>query len=658
MANTNFYAWFKDPSGQFKTLSGTTEAEVKQAGTEKGWSFAVGQIGSFPAQPSPQPIETNQAAFLQKTSAYTPPAGYVKIPDVASISQYEKGTLGWQYDPSGGMYGIPKVAGTSTPPTGVPKEYYYKGTDIYEAGTNRYIPATEWQNQWVGQPKQAVSAPAPTPTPTQVSAEWLGDTNIPPKKLYGTSEEDIKQQAISMGVNPVNLQNWKAEKAPVEEAIPTAEIEAEVKKKAEILEGEGKRLYIQKPDGTIEWIKDEAELDKVKKEYNIPAGTAYTPMTETQKNTSRLLEDIVGTTKRGGDFINLLTTSIDDFVKAGFKAEDIENLISYAKGVETPSEVATRVEKGFATEKEQIETKIKTYENSLIDYINGRTSLVTTFDTYFKDAKLDTLSTEISQLDTNITNAKAERDASLLDISGKIIPQWMITGEKQLEVQRSNDSLNQLINQRNDKATEYNKKWDEILARVGLVEKESSIHANGLKDILEVYSGKREAVNKKILEKLSSEGVANIEERERMLEQIKLGMAPTSATIVEEALKANMSKQSKIIDGGSQLGIWYWDNENKTLKPLVEGVGETEAKTTEAEYGRKMSQYVVSEFDKYVNQYGDVPPAIWNDLLKDWTSQNKSLIDFVTNFSSYMDEKIYDQYIGGAIWKLATTPKK
>jgi len=42
----------------------------------------------------------------------------------------------------------------------------------------------------------------------QLYAEFLGDQNIARRKIFGSTQEDIRQQATQQGINPVNLQNW------------------------------------------------------------------------------------------------------------------------------------------------------------------------------------------------------------------------------------------------------------------------------------------------------------------------------------------------------------------------------------------------------------------------------------------------------------------
>jgi hypothetical protein len=57
---------------------------------------------------------------------------------------------------------------STTPTTSTPQKQFYRiGQDIYEAGTNRYISATEWEREWSG---RAVEVPPPPNVSTSISA--------------------------------------------------------------------------------------------------------------------------------------------------------------------------------------------------------------------------------------------------------------------------------------------------------------------------------------------------------------------------------------------------------------------------------------------------------------------------------------------------------
>jgi hypothetical protein len=62
----------------------------------------------------------------------------------------------------------------SPQPTASDKNFYRIGKDIYEAGTNRYIGATEWGNSWSGQSSEVVAPTEPIiepATPSEITQE-------------------------------------------------------------------------------------------------------------------------------------------------------------------------------------------------------------------------------------------------------------------------------------------------------------------------------------------------------------------------------------------------------------------------------------------------------------------------------------------------------
>ena len=88
------------------------------------------------------------------------------------------------------------------------------------------------------------------------------------------------------------------------------------------------------------------------------------------------------------------------------------------------------------------------------------------YDQEYQKAGLADVKTKIAGVDTDITNRKAQRDQMLLDEMGKPIPQWMITGRKKLEVEAATKDLNQLIDQRNSLASQYNTGLENVTRKV------------------------------------------------------------------------------------------------------------------------------------------------------------------------------------------------
>lgn len=89
------------------------------------------------------------------------------------------------------------------------------------------------------------------------------------------------------------------------------------------------------------------------------------------------------------------------------------------------------------------------------------------YEEEYKNVGLGDVKTKIAGVDTDISNRKAQRDQMLLDEMGKPIPQWMITGRKKLEVEAATKDLNQLIDQRNLLASQYNTGIENVTRKVG-----------------------------------------------------------------------------------------------------------------------------------------------------------------------------------------------
>ena len=80
----------------------------------------------------------------------------------------------------------------------------------------------------------------------------------------------------------------------------------------------------------------------------------------------------------------------------------------------------------------------------------------TIYEDEYGKSGMEEVKTSIATLDTDITDRKTTRDKLMLDENGKPIPQWMITGRIKMEVDAAKIDLNQLIDQRNDLADQYN----------------------------------------------------------------------------------------------------------------------------------------------------------------------------------------------------------
>lgn len=97
----------------------------------------------------------------------------------------------------------------------------------------------------------------------------------------------------------------------------------------------------------------------------------------------------------------------------------------------------------------------------------------------YQKGEWDAVKGQISDLDKQIADRKAQLDQSLLDEGGKPISQWMITGRKKLEIDAANADLNRLIEERNSMASRYNQGMEEIKQKVGLYQQAISWELGG-----------------------------------------------------------------------------------------------------------------------------------------------------------------------------------
>jgi len=97
----------------------------------------------------------------------------------------------------------------------------------------------------------------------------------------------------------------------------------------------------------------------------------------------------------------------------------------------------------------------------------GITDFSKLWETEYKKSGLEDIKNKIAKIDAEITARKEQRDKLLLDEMGKPIPQWMITGRKELEIEAATADINRLIDQRNSLASQYNTGIAEVEKKVG-----------------------------------------------------------------------------------------------------------------------------------------------------------------------------------------------
>ena len=416
---------------------------------------------------------------------------------------------------------------------------------------------------------KGIAPPIPTTPAETPTTEIPFKEGLTPKQKTGITnlvqsnrkfnDTDAQNYAYSIGES-----NWQqfvdktgSEVMALKSTVPTGE--------KEIAEG--------KTDQTIglnaAWARYEAgtsnETDDANLKYAQENGLWSPPTSEQQEATS-IIDKI-----KSGELKNADITP-EDLAWSGVDPKELAPIFEAAEGIAPWSEQASEIEEKFAEDKIKIEAEMETAENDLITQFQSSETLTNTFNGFYTDAGMEGVQGEITSYDDQINTAKSSRDAELRDVSGKVIPQWMITGEKQLAIQRWTDEINNLVNVRNTKAKEYNTKWDEIMVKVGLSEKDTAQKADNLQSILDVYSGKQDKVNAKIVEALQRGGIKYEEDQQRLLAQITAGMIPTKASIAKELALAKVSGESRVI-GDSTIGYYQYDPNTGTVSQLIGGMG-------------------------------------------------------------------------------------
>ncbi len=221
------------------------------------------------------------------------------------------------------------------------------------------------------------------------------------------------------------------------------------------------------------------------------------------------------------------------------------------------------------------------------------------WETEYGKSGLEDVKTKVSGVDTDIAARKKQRDDMLLDEMGKPIPQWMITGRKKLEVDAATADLNQLIDQRNAFAGEYNTGISEIERKVNYA-------IDYQKELQKQLTGETEATQ------WEKDYALKLYEAQKPKETT----LPTSYQEWSLAGKPGTFEEwLKTSDEYTSTQVRAKDRETELLKTVIEKYkadwpkqGDTGLGTREDLINRAMKEYTNLTADKIKNAvYGEIP---------------------------------------------------
>lgn len=218
---------------------------------------------------------------------------------------------------------------------------------------------------------------------------------------------------------------------------------------------------------------------------------------------------------------------------------------------------------------------ISEYETELADYEGNRDSAferlkgLTTevFDREYKDRGLDKNKERISKLDTDISKLRQARDADLNEVrKNPNLSAAQMTGDVKKQADFYNNQINNLINERNSVATEYNAALDEVDRIVENEVGDAQLEYQYYSGLTDQTRGRMSEYEKTLREELMAE-----QEQENFEDQL------------DQALEIAMLRESSGGGGGSDSGNWrlmyddfgeplYWYNpDTQEIRRIEEG---------------------------------------------------------------------------------------
>lgn len=517
--------------------------------TEQGKQAAATQTG----------VEKNIQKKLNQTSAnfqYTE-GGYYKAPDSSTVYQYMAG----KFRPieseevyraqTGTQEGQPTDWSKVKNIDSVPKEQVgetvtAKGTKMEGAQTP--LKDKELTPEWMAQEYKTYLGQDYEPSVDEEGNEQTWESITRHHAIKGTSKEEL----IDWLRSPITQARVESEKREKERGMTDI-----------YTDSEGSEWY-KDEDGAIRRLDDETRK-KLEAEGKL-TGNKKT-LTVNEENTLKTIQDLGAKTDT--------EIRVSDLVNAGFNPEQSAQIIaSFRDDMPKWSETVDKIESEYSDKMKQVEADITEAENKIVAQLEKNSNLVNTFNSYYTSAGLDEIKNKISEIDSQIDQRIKQRDNEMLDIRGQVIPQWMITGDKELAIQRYTNQIEQLRNERNNLADEYNRNWDEVLLKAGLAEKDTVNDAENLAGLLELYEGRKDRYNEKLAEALEKGGIEHTEERDEIINEIMAGMAPTLSSMAQQAAQAKLTGEP-ITWGNSDTGLYQYDPNTDTWTQITSPVADT-----------------------------------------------------------------------------------
>lgn len=200
--NPEIKHWTKKTS---KELFNALEPNAKQFKTAGYYKDVLTQSTSAPAT-APTPTPTRQATLT------SPNGRYKTVVNVGSTEAGQLQNKGWTLSDTGKeiidvtkAVGIAPIEPTPTEPTHkeaiateemTDKQFYRKGDDIFEAGTDRHIGPAEWKKDWSGKATE-ITSPIKSPTATEELERGVYD----PSKMEWRSRMPVMDIPFKEGLN-------------------------------------------------------------------------------------------------------------------------------------------------------------------------------------------------------------------------------------------------------------------------------------------------------------------------------------------------------------------------------------------------------------------------------------------------------------------------
>lgn len=162
-----------------------------------------------------------------------------------------------------------------------------------------------------------------------------------------------------------------------------------------------------------------------------------------------------------------------------------------------------------------LRTKITDAQKTVSDAATKLANLkTTTYDQAYKDAGLDTIKGKIADLDTTIAQKKADRDAAIAKVrSNPGLSAALLTGTVGKLSDKANAEINDLIQQRNGYAGDYNTRLTKVGQVVDNVVGDASTQYNAAVKALDSLTGQAKDYQSNLLDALKTSNTKDYQDQ-------------------------------------------------------------------------------------------------------------------------------------------------